>query len=59
MVVFKNEIKAQNTMYYMDRFPQVQQYNPALMPKVSSFVGLPFIGEQRIELNNSGNTNPH
>lgn len=45
---------AQSTMYYMDRLPQIQQYNPALMPKVNFFLNLPGIGHQQIELNNSG-----
>ncbi|MEZ5106156.1 MAG: DUF5723 family protein [Draconibacterium sp.] len=48
------ESKAQNTMYYMDRLPQIQQYNPALIPKVKSYFGLPGIGTEQVEINNSG-----
>jgi hypothetical protein len=38
----------------MDRLPQVQQYNPALVPKVNFFINLPAIGFEQIEVNNSG-----
>ncbi len=46
--------KAQNTLYFMDRLPQSQQYNPALIPKVNFYLNLPAIGFEQIELNNSG-----
>lgn len=42
------------TLYYMDRLPQIQLYNPALIPKVGFFLELPIIGNHQVELNNSG-----
>ncbi len=52
--LFSSEIQAQMTLYYMDRLPQIQQYNPALVPKVKFFLELPVIGNNQVELNNSG-----
>jgi hypothetical protein len=42
------------TLYYMDRLPQILQYNPALMPQMKFFVELPGLGGPQIEINNSG-----
>lgn len=49
-----SKLKAQMTLYYMDRLPQIQQYNPALIPKVNFFIGLPGMSGQQFEVNNSG-----
>ena len=47
---------AQNTMYFMDRLPQNINYNPALVPQMDFFIGLPTIGGVSGELLNSGFT---
>ncbi|MFV0592995.1 MAG: DUF5723 family protein [Draconibacterium sp.] len=39
-----NVLLAQNTMYFMDRMPQSLQYNPAFVPDMKLFIGLPAIG---------------
>lgn len=49
-----SKLNAQMTLYYMDRLPQAQQYNPAFIPQCSSFVELPVLGGMQAELNNSG-----
>lgn len=49
-----NQLKAQMTLYYMDRLPQVQQYNPALMPQMKFFIEMPGLSGQQFEINNSG-----
>lgn len=49
-----NTLKAQMTLYYMDRIPQAQQYNPALIPNVNYFLEMPGMGGLQFELNNSG-----
>jgi len=45
---------AQNTMYFMDRMPQSLQYNPAFVPGVKLFVGLPAVGGISAGAYNSG-----
>ncbi len=45
---------AQNTMYYMDRMPQKQLYNPALMPNVKFFMTLPGLNGTSVQAYNSG-----
>jgi hypothetical protein len=45
---------AQNTMYFMDRLPQNIAYNPAIMPKMKFFIGLPGIGGISSQVYNSG-----
>lgn len=37
---------AQNTMYFMDRLPQNIAYNPAIVPNMKFFIGLPGITAQ-------------
>ena len=46
--------EAQNTMYFMDRLPQNIAYNPAIMPKMKFFIGLPGIGGVSAQAYNSG-----
>ena len=46
--------EAQNTMYFMERLPQNIAYNPAIMPKMKFFVGLPGIGGTAVQAYNSG-----
>ncbi len=46
--------EAQNTMYFMDRLPQNIAYNPAIMPKMEFFIGLPGIGGVSAQAYNSG-----
>ena len=48
--------EAQNTMYFMDRLPQNIAYNPAIMPKMDFFIGLPGIGGISTQAYNSGFT---
>ena len=45
---------AQNTMYFMDRLPQNIAFNPAIMPKMDFFIGLPGIGGMAVQSYNSG-----
>ncbi len=45
---------AQNTVYFMDRLPQRLTYNPALIPRVNFFIGLPGISGEQVEVYNSG-----
>ena len=47
---------AQNTMYFMDRLPQNIAFNPAIMPKMDFFIGLPGIGGVSAQTYNSGFT---
>lgn len=49
-------VKAQNTMYFMDRLPQNIAFNPAIMPKMDFFIGLPGIGGVSTQVYNSGFT---
>lgn len=47
--------EAQNTMYFMDRLPQNIAYNPAIMPKMKFFIGLPgMYGGVSAQVYNSG-----
>ena len=46
--------EAQNTMYFMDGLPQSIAFNPAIMPKMDFFIGLPGIGGVNTQLYNSG-----
>lgn len=46
--------EAQNTMYFMDRLPQNISYNPAIMPKMDFFIGLPGLGGMSAQAYNSG-----
>jgi len=46
--------EAQNTMYFMDRLPQNIAFNPAIMPKMDFFIGLPGIGGVSAQAYNSG-----
>jgi hypothetical protein len=41
-------------MYFMDRLPQNIAYNPAIMPKMKFFIGLPGIGGISSQVYNSG-----
>ncbi|SHE45960.1 hypothetical protein SAMN05444274_101411 [Mariniphaga anaerophila] len=45
---------AQNTMYHMDRMPLNRVYNPAIVPEVKFFIGLPAIGGVTANAYNSG-----
>ena len=49
-------LDAQNTMYFMDRLPQNIGYNPAFMPKMDFYIGLPGIGGVSSQVYNSGFT---
>lgn len=53
-VIFVTRIQAQMTLYFMDRLPQSQQYNPAFIPKNSFYIELPVVGFEQVELSNSG-----
>jgi len=46
--------EAQNTMYFMDRLPQNIAFNPAIMPKMDFYIGLPGIGGVSAQAYNSG-----
>ena len=47
--------EAQNTMYFMERLPQNIAYNPAIMPKMKFFIGLPgMYGGVSAQVYNSG-----
>jgi len=54
LVIFCLLSEAQNTMYFMDRLPQNIAYNPAIMPKMKFFIGLPGIGGVSAQAYNSG-----
>lgn len=41
-------------MYFMDRLPQNIAFNPAIMPKMKFFIGLPGIGGMSAQVYNSG-----
>lgn len=45
---------AQNTLYFMDRLPQNIALNPAIVPKMDFFIGLPGIGGISSQVFNSG-----
>ncbi len=45
---------AQNTLYFMDRLPQRLSLNPAMVPKVDFFIGMPGISGERAEIFSSG-----
>ncbi len=47
---------AQNTMYFMDRLPQNIAFNPAIMPKMKFYFGLPAVGGINAQIYNSGFT---
>lgn len=46
--------ESQNTIYFMDRLPQNIAFNPAIMPKMDFFIGLPGIGGVSAQAYNSG-----
>lgn len=52
--LFTFSVIAQNTMYFMDRMPQSINYNPAIMPKMNFFLGLPGISGVSVQSFNSG-----
>ncbi len=54
MVVSTISVSAQNTMYFMDRLPQNISYNPAFVPEVKFYLGLPGIGGVAAHAYNSG-----
>lgn len=45
---------SQNTMYFMDGLPQNIAYNPAYIPKMDFYIGLPGIGGVSAQAYNSG-----
>ena len=45
---------AQNTLFFMERLPQSIAYNPAIMPKMDFYIGMPGIGGVNTQLYNSG-----
>lgn len=47
-------LNAQNTSYFMERLPQKLSYNPAFVPEVNFYLGLPGIGGVSGNLYNSG-----
>jgi len=47
-------LNAQNTTYFMDRLPQKLSYNPAFVPEVNFYLGLPGIGGVAGNVYNSG-----
>lgn len=53
---FSFVLKAQNTTYFMDRMPQQLLFNPAFVPDVDFYIGLPGIGGVSGNAYNSGFT---
>ncbi len=53
-VFFGHLVTAQNTMYFMDRMPQSIQYNPAVIPNMKFYIGLPGISGISVDAYNSG-----
>lgn len=49
-----HQVSGQNTMYFMDRMPQSIQYNPAVIPNMKFFIGLPGISGISVDAYNSG-----
>lgn len=49
-------LKAQNTSYFMDRFPQQILFNPAFVPDVDFYIALPGMGGVSANIYNSGFT---
>ena len=49
-------LNAQNTTYFMDRMPQKLSFNPAFIPDVDFYLGLPGIGGFSGNIYNSGFT---
>ncbi|MBN2637077.1 MAG: hypothetical protein JXR61_12460 [Prolixibacteraceae bacterium] len=47
-------VMAQNTMYFMERMPQSIHYNPAIMPKMDFYLGLPGLSGVSLQAYNSG-----
>lgn len=45
---------AQNTMYFMERVPQNNAYNPALIPDLKFHLGLPLLTGYTVNASNSG-----
>ena len=45
---------AQNTMYFMERMPQKINYNPAIIPEMDFFIGLPGLSGVSLQAYNSG-----
>ncbi len=56
MLVISIFTSAQNTMYFMDGLPQNIAFNPAIMPKMDFFIGLPGIGGVSAQAYNRGFT---
>ncbi len=57
LLLFMNLIsEAQNTMYFMDRMPQSVMYNPALVPQMKFYIGLPGMSGLNTQIYNSGFT---
>lgn len=54
LILFSLFSTAQNTMYFMDRLPQNISFNPAIMPKMDFFIGLPGVGGMSAQAYNSG-----
>jgi len=54
MLIFPIFVSSQNTMYFMDRMPQSVFYNPAFIPEVNFYIGLPGLGGASANVYNSG-----
>jgi len=46
--------KAQNTMYFMERMPQSNTFNPAVIPAMKFHIGLPVLNNLAFEAYNNG-----
>lgn len=56
MLLFAILVKAQNTFYFMEAMPQNTALNPAIIPDVKFYMGLPGIGGMNAQVHNSGFT---
>lgn len=54
LFLFPLLLHAQNTLYFMDRLPQKLSYNPAFVPEIDFYLGLPGIGGVAGNVYNSG-----
>ncbi len=54
VVLCSFNLKAQNTMYFMDKMPQTIQYNPAFHPDLKFYIGLPALSGINVNAYNTG-----
>ena len=56
LIFFSISLRAQNTMFFMDRLPQKISYNPAFIPEANFYLSLPVIGGAKAHVYNTGFT---